>query len=76
MLTLPGVDRTSVGGTTVAEGATAGADGVVGEQDEPATTAAVLGSSLLSLAGIGIVAPVLALAAVALVRRGRRTDVV
>ena len=75
MLSLPGVGKTSVGGTTPGEGATVGAGGVVGEQDEPPTAAAMLGSSLLSVAGIAIFAPALALAVVAPLRRGRRPDV-
>ena len=75
VLTLPGVDKTSVAGADLEqEGPSAGAGGVVGEGEAQGTTTATIGSSLISLAGAAIVLPALALVGFALLRRagGRR----
>lgn len=72
VLTLPGVDKTTAGGSTIAPDAPASAEGVTGERDDPGTPLAALGSSMLSLPGLAIVAPALALLAAAAIRgRGR-----
>jgi hypothetical protein len=71
VLTLPGVDKTSVGAATTGEGPSDGAAGIVGEQDESETTAALVASAMVSPAGLGIVLPALAVACVALVARRR-----
>jgi hypothetical protein len=71
VLTLPGVDKTSVAGADLEqEGPSAGAGGVVGEGE----TTATIGSALISLAGAAIVLPALALIGFVLLRRagGRR----
>lgn len=73
ILSLPGVDKTTVGNTTVDAGpSSTGGEGVVGEQNEPDTPAGVLGSSLLSVTGMAILAPALALTAFGLLRRRSR----
>ena len=76
VLTLPGVDKTSVAGADLGqEGPSAGAGGVVGEGEAQGTVTAAIGSALISPAGAAIVLPALALIGFALLRRsaGRRS---
>lgn len=71
VLSLPGIDKTNVGAATAEGGPTDGAGGIVGEQDEPRTTAALVGSAMLSPAGLAIVLPAFAIACLALAARRR-----